>query len=191
MKRPNQTLQHHDYNVSQDKPMHEIVRDAIRVRREHIGLGIPMNVNQGFKEVNIAFALWIAFHRAGYFGFPEFPYRKGSIDAIFLRGEEIVICEWKQVYRSSAPIIVEQTSRMLRFDPIRELAKHRIASRAWKTRRLWVCDTWEQRAVDWWMGRETKIRTPSPFDSEWTVGKEDFEDFGDGWFPYCWLWAFT
>ncbi len=33
-----------------------------------------MNVNRRFKEVNIAFALLSAFHHAGYWAFPEFPY---------------------------------------------------------------------------------------------------------------------
>src|SRR4051812_47753679 len=155
--------------------MHAIIEDAIGLRKAHIDHGIPMNDSQGFKEVNIAFALWSAFHKAGYLGYPEFPHKKGSIDAMFIREEEIVICEWKQVHRGSAPVIVDQTARMMDFDPVLEFEKHRFKGRNWKTRRLWVCDAWEQSAVDWWMGCPTKILTPRPFDSKWTVGRKDFE----------------
>jgi hypothetical protein len=150
-----------------------------------------MNETQGFKEVNIAFALWTAFFKAGYFCFPEFPYKNGSIDCVFVRGSEIVVCEWKKVHRNaSAREILKQTKRMLHFNPVPELEKHRFKRKKWRIIRLWLCDTWYQSTVDWWIGRETKIRPLPPFDSKWTVGKHDFDSLGTDWYPYFWLWAF-
>ena len=58
-----------------------------------------MKINEGFKEANIAHAFSAAFLRAGYSVFPEFSFAGGSIDALFLREKEIVLCEWKRMHR--------------------------------------------------------------------------------------------
>lgn len=83
-----------------------------------------MKINEGFKEANIAHDVSAAFRKEGYYVFPEFPFSGGSIDAVFIRDSEVVICEWKRLHRRSVIDITEQTARMLRFDPQRELSEH-------------------------------------------------------------------
>lgn len=171
--------------------MQPIINDALAIRKAHVAIGMPMNVRRGFKEVNVAYSMSFALQKAGYFAFPEFPYGGGSIDAIFVRGDEVVVCEWKHLYRRSASLVVAQTERMLRFEPKRDFRLHGFKPRKWKTRYLWVADSWEERAVDWWLGRPTSIEDKRPFDRRWTIGSESFPSFGPEWDPYSWVWAFT
>jgi hypothetical protein len=171
--------------------LNAIVQRAISIRKAEIKRGRPMNEKQGFKEAHIALAMSFAFRDAGYIVFPEFPCKKGSIDAVVMNDDEVLICEWKQVYQHSAQTIVEQTKRMLRFDPPRDFPKYGIKVRPREIKRFWVCDTWNKTAVNWWVGRTKKIRPPSPFVSGWFCGYEEFASFGDGWDPYFWLWAYT
>jgi hypothetical protein len=170
--------------------MRAIIENAIKVRRDQMALGIPMNINQGFKEASLAAAFWVAFSQAGYLGYPEFPYRKGSIDAVFVRHEEVVVCEWKRVTGPTASAVMRQTARMLTFDPNRELCRHRFCQRKYRKRLLWACDTWERKSADWWLGEGKASRKPRPFGDGWKVGMQVFDSFGEGWYPYFWLWAF-
>jgi hypothetical protein len=171
--------------------MQSIIDEALAIRKAHIAVGMPMNVRRGFKEVNVAYSMSFAFQKAGYYAFPEFPHKGGSIDAIFVRDDEVVVCEWKHLYRRSAPLVVVQTERMLSFKPERDFLLHGFKPRKWKTRFLWVADSWEKRAVDWWLGKPTPIKDVRPFGRRWIVGSEAFPSFGAEWYPYVWVWAFT
>ena len=149
-------------------------------------------INEGFKEANIAHDVSAAFRSEGYLVYPEFPFENGSIDAVFIRDNEVVVSEWKRLYRKSTPEIVDQTSRMMRFDPNVELPKYGFKPRAWLVKRLWVCDVWDEfdDSVNWWSGSSSKIPTQYPFDSTWKKGKESFPDFNPEWSRYSWLWAY-
>lgn len=171
--------------------MRSIIEDAVTLRKQHMACGIPMLEYEGFKEASIAHAMWLAFFRAGYWGFPEFPYQGGSIDAVFVREDEVWVCEWKRLNRQSTCEIVDQTARMMCFDPSDELPRYRFKSRPWRTRRLWVCDAWESSAVNWWLKKPSTICTDHPLCSNWLIGKVDFESLGKDWYPYTWLWAYT
>lgn len=150
-----------------------------------------MRMNEGFKEANIAHDLSGTFRSAGFLAYPEFPYGSGSIDAVFVKEREIVVCEWKRLYPRSIPRIAEQTKRLMRFDAATEMAKHRFIAREWRVSRLWVCDTWLPSCADWWGGKLSKVQAVRPFDQNWKCGRHDFDSFGDGWYSYSWVWAFS
>ncbi len=153
----------------------------IKIRKKHITVGMPMAQNQGFKEINIALAVSFAFREAGYHVFPEFPYKRGSIDAVFVHKKKVVVCEWKHIYGRAPRSIVAQTQRMLRFDPKREFMKHGFKAQPWKTKRLWICDTWQKSTVPWWTGDQTQARAKNPFArNRWVVGKENSQRAGSG-----------
>jgi hypothetical protein len=171
--------------------MKSIITDALDIRRKHLAVGKPMHFGRGFKEMNIAFSVSLALQQAGYYAFPEFHYKGGSIDAIFVRGDEVIVCEWKYLSHRSVGSVVAQTKRMLSFKPEGHLPDFGFKSRKWKTRYLWVADSWEKRAVDWWLGAPSTIRDKRPFNDKWHVGSEAFS-LGPEFDPYyVWVWAYT
>jgi len=165
-----------------------LVNSAAAERARHFAIGRPMVASQGFKEANIAHDMAWAFRSAGYYAFPEFHFESGSLDALFVRKSTVVVCEWKRLHPRSATAIAQQTKRMLRFDPNRELPLRDFQPRPWKIRHLWVCDAWEPASIDWWLKRPSRIRTPNPF-GDWTTGRIPFASLGEDWFPYAWVWA--
>lgn len=169
--------------------MERLIRKAARMRQKHCSFGKPMIYSQGFKEANIAHDVTATFRSAGYYIFPEFPIQHGSIDAIFIRNREIIICEWKRLHPRSRSSILEQTKRMLEFDPAIQLSKFGFPKRQWQTRYLWICDCWDQPSLDWWFGLNTESKTPWPF-NKWICGRFDFSSFGKDWSLYSWVWAF-
>ena len=143
---------------------------------------------EGFKEANIAQDVSYAFQDSGYRVYPQFPVGSGSIDAVSVKGAEVVICEWKRAHAGSFGEIVSQTERMLRFDPAVELPPYGFRTQPWVKRWLWVCDAWDKQTIDWWHGRSVSVRWPCPFNGGWTVGYHPFP--GLRWPLYVWLWAY-
>jgi hypothetical protein len=168
--------------------MDSLIEKAIESRAHHFELGQPMIEAEGFKEANIAQDVSYAFLDSGYRVYPQFPAGGGSIDAVSVKGAEVIICEWKRAYPGSFGDIVSQTERMLRFDPAVELPPHRFRTQPWVTRWLWVCDAWDKPTIDWWHGRSVSVRCPCPFNGGWTVGSHTFP--GLRWPLYVWLWAY-
>jgi hypothetical protein len=168
--------------------MDAIIQNAIDSRSRHFRLGQPMtSIGEGFKEANIAHDFSAAFQKSAYYVFPEFPFEGGSIDAVFVKDTEVVVCEWKRCYAGSFGSIVDQTQRMLRFDPAVELPKHGFKPQDWVTRWLWVCDAWDEPTVDWWCGRAVSAPLLCPFKTGWSIGDHRFP--GLRWL-YVWLWAY-
>src|SRR5215469_4506257 len=95
-----------------------ILAEAIQIHKKHMRVGIPMNTNMGFKEALIANSVTSAFINRGFLCYPQFPYKKGAFDAIFLRYENIVLTEFKRLNNSST--LKSQASRMLEFAPDKE-----------------------------------------------------------------------
>ena len=166
-----------------------IILRAVEDQKTHFKHCAPITGSQGLKEANIAFSVSHAFRSAGYFVYPEFRFNGGSIDAVFIRKDEAVIFECKQLYPRSISSIAEQTERMKLFANKTQLSKHGFKTPVRKSKLLWVCDTWEPKLETWWLGRGEKGRSKWPF-NEWTVGKAEFPSFGDDWNPYSWLWAY-
>jgi len=148
-----------------------------------------MHNERGFKEANIAHDLATAFRKQGFLAYPEFPFKGGSIDALFVKGNDIVICEWKKLSPRSIPKLTLQKKRMLQFNPRREMAAHEFKPRPWRTSWLWVCDTWFPDCREWWLGPRSKLTTKNPFDRQWQRGALTFNHLPKDWDPYCWLWA--
>lgn len=171
--------------------MHSLIKKAIDSRSRHFQLGQPMVESEGFKEANIAHDLSAAFQNSAYYVFPEFPFGRGSIDAVFVKETEVVVCEWKRCHKESFKDIVSQTQRVLRFDPAVELPKYGFKPQDWVTRWLWVCDAWDQATIDWWHGRLVAAPIPCPFNGAWSVGYHTFPDLRpDRRWLYVWLWAY-
>ncbi len=170
-----------------------IISDALRIHRRHIRAGIPMNTNMGFREALLVNSVTLAFHDRGFLCYPQFTYRNGAIDALFIRGEIAVLTEFKRLGYGSSDSVVRQTRRMQKFDAHRELKKHQFRNRKWKLYHLWVCDTWYRHTVDWWMGKRRR-KAVIPFDGEWQRDHVDFRrvmlHHGKEWDPYFIVWAF-
>jgi hypothetical protein len=169
--------------------MRKIILGAVESQKAHLAHCSPVTEGQGLKEANIAFSISYAFRSEGYFVYPEFRFNRGSIDAVFIRNGEAIVCEWKQLYKRSAPVIAEQTERMKLFAEQIQSSKHGFKSPIRKLKLLWVCDTWEPEFKNWWLGQDDKQSTTWPFKG-WILGKADFPSFGDEWNPYSWLWAY-
>jgi hypothetical protein len=153
-----------------------------------------MNTNMGFKEAFLVNAVTFAFLERGFLCYPQFGFRNGAIDAVFIRRKEIVLTEFKRLDAGSTKSVRSQTRRMLRFSPRDQMSEHQFKPRRWKTSHLWVCDTWDEKSVQWWLGGVTTRRLPAPFDGNWKRGRVDLRRamlrHGTDWYPYSLLWAY-
>lgn len=177
--------------------LRSVISEITDVRRKHMSKekgGIPMNTNIGFKEANLVHAASLVLQNHDFLCFPEFPYAKGSIDALFVKNEEIIITEFKRLNLTTAQSIIDQNKRMMNFDPDEEMEKHYFKPQKWKVTFLWICDAWETNSVGWWMGKSNSIKLDCPFDKSWKKGNEDFrsemQKHEGVWNPYYILWAF-
>jgi hypothetical protein len=150
-----------------------------------------MNTNTGFREALLASSVTLAFHDRGFLCYPQFTFKNGAIDALFIKSDIVVLAEFKRLSYGSHSV-VRQTRRMRKFDAVEELRKHQFKRRKWKVHHLWVCDAWERHSVDWWMGKKMR-RAKVPFDGEWERGCTDFQKVmlrhGTDWDPYSIVWA--
>ena len=170
--------------------LEKIIKQAAADRERHFKLGKPMLAKEGFKEANIAHDISYAFRRAGYYSFPEFTLSQGgAVDHVFVRRNEVIVCEWKRLYARHTQQVADQTKRIKQFKPKQQFAEHGFPSRPWKVKHLWVCDAWtNNESVKWWLGQPTEISTRYPF-HDWDVGKYSFPSLGENYDHYCWLWA--
>lgn len=172
--------------------MHKLIRSAVRDMKAHFKRCAPITAGRGLKEANIAFVVSHVFRQAGYLIYPEFRFKRGSVDAVFIKKDEAIICEWKQLYKGSIPAIWAQTDRMQTFARENFFAKRGFIGEIRKIRFLWVCDTWEADLREWWFARKCKEPSSYPYPFRgWALGDEKFESFGEGWNPYFWLWAYS
>lgn len=152
-----------------------------------------MNTNMGFREALLVNSVTLAFHDCGFLCYPQFTYRNGAIDALFVKGDIVVITEFKRLGSGSFTSVVNQTKRMLKFDAEREMKKHQFRERKWKLHHLWMCDTWGQHTVDWWLGKRRR-RSVLPFDDTWHRDYADFRPVmsrhGSDWDDYFIAWAY-
>jgi len=183
-----------------DKETEGIITNAAKNQDRHFAVGQPWRGgNESFKEANIAHALSIAFHQAGYYIFPEFPMicpslRMGSIDSVFVRGREVFVCEWKNHCDDTATQdkIKKQTERMEIFNTAADsiLTHHKFHGGPWCVHYLWVCEIWTKEEKDWWWDNF----------KDWTRGcykfpglKNDPRPALERWFKdgklYWWVWA--
>jgi hypothetical protein len=170
--------------------MDKLIQRAVKDMRDHFKRCTPVTAGRGLKETNIAFEVSHVFRKAGYLIYPEYRFRRGSIDAVFIRKDEAIICEWKQLYKNSIHSIKAQTNRMRKFASVINFEKRGFKGEIRKIRFLWVCDTWEDDLHEWWLGHKCKEPSRNPFKG-WKRGDKKFESFGDGWNPYYWLWAYS
>ncbi|MGA3143057.1 MAG: hypothetical protein ABSF10_08430 [Verrucomicrobiota bacterium] len=181
----------HPQSIQGHSSLSEIINFAVNCRATHFAFGKPRRGIEGFKEVNIAHDLSAAFRLAGFYVFPEFPLAKGgSMDGVFIRGDEVVVCEWKQCYARSAWEVPGQTERMVNFNSMTEFQIYGFPDKNWEKRCLWVCDAWDDETINWWFGR-SPVKDgfpPCPFDGNWNRDEYKFQNLG---WNYSWIWAYT
>ncbi|PTY07519.1 hypothetical protein DB347_09500 [Opitutaceae bacterium EW11] len=171
-----------------------LIGEALNIHGKHIRCGVPMNLDMGFREALLVNSVTLAFHDRGYLCYPQFCFQGGAIDAVFVKGANVIVSEFKRLLPGSGRTILNQTKRMLEFDVRQEMAFHQFKPKDWQVAHLWVCDTWDKHTVNWWMGKRRRT-TDCPFDPSWRrLGCADFhgplERYGSDWDPYAVLWAF-
>ena len=147
-----------------DEEIKAILITAARSRERHFAVGQPWSGgNESFKEANIAHDMSMAFRQAGFFAFPEFPlpeqFRKSakgakkSLDAIFVRNDVVIICEWK--VSTAKKGILWDKERMEKYAPLTlksDFREHGFKDNARNVYLLCVCELWEEKELETWRG---------------------------------------